>query len=167
MHTNLELGHRRLRAINWTQVGQFQKTSNGYLMAEYLRRLALLDRELDGRIDHIFFDPGTVFKTDFKDRGEEFFNLSFKPQNAYVAHICKTYLMWCSLLDEENRIVSKFADLFEPLIVIVERGGDFGFHHGELIAGNSAFSVKNWRARWAMSPIDISEKFLNQYDAIA
>ncbi|TGO03411.1 hypothetical protein PN36_06550 [Candidatus Thiomargarita nelsonii] len=66
-------------------------------------------------------------------------------KNASVFISCKYFLLWNEGIDLGEKIATTYPDLFDPLICLIESGGEFGFHHGELLVGGGAIPLNNWK----------------------
>lgn len=76
---------------------------------------------------------------------------------------CEAYLEWLYLVDIGNEKAIKFCDLYEPLILLIERGGTIRRHHGDIIVGGHAFPLANVDYMSKLPPIDISEEGLKAW----
>lgn len=113
----------------------------GGLMQKYRRDVASINQE-KGTDFKFFFNPTVLL-----DRPEivdaqlpAVDEATDHIQNAYARIVCRSYLAWAAALDNGEPLASRYPDLFEPLVQIVESGIQFGIHKGELIVGHLAFS---------------------------
>ena len=65
-------------------------------------------------------------------------------KNAYVRRTCECVLQWCEGIELGKAASIRHPELFEPLIRLMELGGSFGFHHGDLMVGTYAVPLRDW-----------------------
>lgn len=84
-------------------------------------------------------------------------------KNSFVRGTCEAYLEWLSLVESGDETALKFHDLYEPLILLFERGGAIRRRHGEIITGGYVFPVATaeYMSKWA--PMDISDEGLRKW----
>ncbi|ASW53277.1 hypothetical protein [Plantactinospora sp. KBS50] len=125
----------RILAINWGGSDD-RTTSRGYLMKEYLRRAAWWARTT-GAEGFPFFDiaasvePAVRADPLLVDRVTG--HLSANLQGAAVTNACVNALHFAALLDAEVQLPSAPPEPFEPLLLLLERGGGFRVGGGGLI----------------------------------
>lgn len=155
---------KRVSNIQWEKVGYIERVSNMALVKEYLRRVALLIKTHSLNVRYPFFDASeAIGKTQHLDL------IKICPQlgtvtNTFIKRICECYLKWAILVDEKEPVAVQFSNLYEPLIMIFERGGTVGRHHGDIIAAFGVLPVPNIDCMSKQDPIDISEKGLEEWE---
>jgi hypothetical protein len=71
-------------------------------------------------------------------------------ESGFTRRLCESILEWNEGVDAGDRFASAYPDLFEPLLVMFEKGGDLGLHHGEVLIGRvAAIPLANWRSNAA------------------
>ena len=155
---SLEEALERLLSISW-----HKDSSDGEvdadLVGEYIRRVAILTEKFQLKLTNPFFSPIAVISISgelsavamrkfLSEVGD-----SALLENAYVRRVCECYLQWCEGVDSGVEVAATIPDLFDPMIALLERGGSFGLHHGEVLVGNGAIPLKNWRAFTSAVPM--------------
>jgi len=157
----------RLSKIDWRSYGRSNRRSDCVLVNEYLRRAAQFAQVTSIETARPFFDAAKAIGREDAVPSEAIDELRGsigRSANVFAWRICELYLSWCALVDSEEPTAIRFHDLFEPLILLFERGGELGFHHGELLVGRFTVPFHNWREMAALQPYDISEKALEFVD---
>ncbi|TQR38692.1 hypothetical protein [Brevibacillus brevis] len=77
---------------------------------------------------------------------------------------CEAYLEWLYLMDSGNDAAEKFHDVYEPLILLIERGGTIRRQHGDIIADRHAFPLANADYMAKQEAIDISDEGLKKWE---
>ena len=74
-----------------------------------------------------------------------------------VKNIIKGYLKLSEFIDEKN-ILIKYLEIYNPLIRILERGGNYQYKEGGIMVQNSGlFPLHGWYEKFlGKEPIDIS-----------
>lgn len=70
----------------------------------------------------------------------------------FISNMCRSYLKWSKFGDEAQGSYSPFLDLYDPIIMLMERGVFiWGVRQGELMVGEEdyRFSLKAWAARFS------------------
>lgn len=156
-------GIERINNIDWNISGTVDEPSNMALIQEYIRRAAVLITLYDLETPYPFFKVSHAIGFD-SDLGisEKCLELA-ELKNTFMKGTCEAYLEWLNLQDTENEIALKFHDLYEPLILLNERGGTLRRRHGEIIAGGYAFPLANADYMSKQAPIDISDEGLQAW----
>jgi hypothetical protein len=118
------------------------------LVKEYFRRVSVLAQELGRWHGGPFFDPVKLLGEPLLGDAERIiadFSTASNQPNAYVRRVCIDALRWTALAEQGEPLPQRHSDLFEPLIVLFERGCGFGLHHGELLIGGFAIPLQNWQ----------------------
>ncbi|WP_431686458.1 hypothetical protein [Hahella sp. NBU794] len=152
---NSKYGHvlfdslNRLKRINWLASGDPE--SHAQWIAEYLRRVAVMSNELGLDLSSPFFKPVKILVISGDQSADamvEFMAIAEDAdlvKNAYVRRSCECYLEWSEGGDEGRDVALAYPDIFDPLISLIESGGKFGLHHGEIMVGSSAIPLNNWK----------------------
>ncbi|MTW02692.1 hypothetical protein [Pseudoduganella ginsengisoli] len=147
MESRVEHGLVRLSKINFDMAGCSPELVEN-LAGEYIRRVAIMSGEQGISMPSPFFNPLSMLSIDghvAKKAMERFQSaVGDKVRNAYLRRACECYLQWCEGIDEGDPIAGRYPDLFEPLVKLLEVGGEFGLHHGELMVGNGAVPLRDW-----------------------
>ena len=163
----LQSAVNRLSKIDWQNYGRSERRSNVLLVKEYLRRAAQFAHVVSVDGSRPFFDPAKAIG---KEQLVPLTTITAlreslgRSANSFAWRICECYLSLCALVDAEEPTPVQFRDLFEPLVLLFERGGQLGFHHGELVVGRYGMPFHNWREMMSLQPYDISEKALATAD---
>lgn len=129
------------------------------LAGEYIRRVAVMAYIEGIKLRSPFFDPlqliaiSPINTNGAMKKLMEMENPKFA--NAYSRRTAECYLTWSEGLDSRNALACRYPDLFEPLVRLLELGGDFGLHHGELLVAKSAIPLENWERSLAAQPYEI------------
>ncbi len=173
----------RCRKIEWRQ-DDTHADSTFALVSEYLRRAAVVAAALGGAAEWPFFDASALVTLPSVDSDtllgpleEKFteFNVHLDkiPQGAgtlrvdsYGRSLCAWYIRWAALKNDLALAAQNLPDLYEPLIVMYERGGSFTRHHGEIeIFPNISLqpgSPERWLSREPLTALD--SETLDQID---
>ncbi|MGG4202818.1 hypothetical protein ABEW60_00550 [Paenibacillus jamilae] len=156
-------GIKRINNINWGLSGSVDVPSNMALIQEYIRRAALFIKTYDLKTPYPFFKAANALGFE-DDLGILVLCPHLKDlKNAFMRVTCEAYLEWLYLVDNGNEPAIKFHDLYEPLILLIERGGTIRRHHGDIIAGGYAFPLANADYMSKQAPIDISDEGLKTW----
>ncbi|MGO4529109.1 hypothetical protein AB4Z30_08500 [Paenibacillus sp. 2TAF8] len=164
MGPTLAKGIERMSAISFQMNSFSPKSSHHILISEYLRRV------------NVFLDKLSVFPDRYplfsfaKMIGRETdadVYCACPPldtlHNVYMKAICYSYLEVCELIDQGVNDAIQNADLHEPMLKFLERGGMFTIRKGELEVGDAAYPLMYWRT--LVIPVqDISDNSLNLID---
>lgn len=132
---------KALRRIKELQPRPAESIDPGRLIRKYRRDMESINQER-GTDYRVFFhaidllddqEIADARRADFEEATENI-------KNAYARVVCRNYLAWALALDSGEPLASRYPDLFEPLVQIVESGIQFGLHKGELLVGDLAFS---------------------------
>ncbi|MEK4663637.1 hypothetical protein [Paenibacillus sp. SAF-068] len=156
-------GIERINSINWSTSGGTDEPSNMALLQEYIRRAAILTTTYHLKTSYPFFNASRAFGYDVDlDITEKCPQLK-ELKNGFLKGMCEAYLEWLLLFDSGNEIALEFHDLYEPLILLIERGGTIRRKHGEIITGGYAFPLANAEYMSKQAPIDISDEGLEAW----
>lgn len=154
----------RLKRIDWEKVGTYDKASNVALVREYIRRASLfkLTFSIGGHfpIFSAAYDIGKDINVDINSVCPALADFN----NHYMWHISKFYLEWATLIDEEVPEAIQFRDLYDPLIMMYQRGGMWYPRKGEVNVGSYSFPLIKISEIALELPIDISESVLEKLD---
>ncbi|MDP1979220.1 hypothetical protein [Undibacterium sp.] len=146
--SKVEGGLKRLMQIEFERSDYDQELAAN-LACEYIRRVAVMSEQEQIALPSPFFDPLTILSIDghaAKHAMLEFQSTAgAQVKNAYLRRTCECFLQWCEGIDAGKVIAIQYAELFEPLIRLIELGGSFGFHHGDLVVGTSAVPLRDWK----------------------
>lgn len=147
MASRVEQGLGRLLNISFERA-EFDHELAASLAGEYVRRVAIMSDREKIKMPSPFFNPlelMSIHGASAKDALKIFeLKTNGKIKNAYLRRACECYLQWCEGIDSGNLIAAKYPELFDPLIELIEIGGEFGLHHGELLVGGSAVPLRDW-----------------------
>lgn len=156
---------QRVRAIPTLHANNEASTFDVALAREYLRRVALMAKSLSGWTGGPFFDTAAIAEADLdlqtKSEIETAINAEMQP-NAYVRRLCVDYLKWQAYVEAGNLIACSYADIYEPLLKLFERGQSIGFHHGELIVGSFAIPLGRWLELSGIPPAKLDGDVTNR-----
>ena len=158
----------RINNINWNNFGKLGDRLDSDLVYEYLRRAAKFYKENSVKpVAPFYFD--VVWSLGYKFGKElpemdlsEFFeektvrNLS--KGGVMVKNIIKGYLKLSEFIDEKNFLI-KYLEVYDPLIRILERGGNYQYKEGGIMVQNSGlFPLHGWYEKFLeKEPIDIND----------
>lgn len=163
MGSKVENGLCRLLQITFESTG-YDNELAAMLAGEYIRRIAVMSEQQKFALSSPFLSryPLSVISIEgqaSKQAIEEFHSTAgSRIKNAYLRRACECYLQWCEGIDVGDAIATKHPDVFEPLIRLIELGGAFGFHHGELLVGVSAIPLRDWNRFLEAEPFPLSPK---------
>jgi hypothetical protein len=156
----LVTGIERIGRIDWSVSTQVDDPSNMALVQEYIRRAALLITTYHLETSYPFFNAARAIghhsTLDVMDQCPRLGELT----NSFMKGTCVAYLEWLSLVESGNEKAIKFHDLYEPLILLIERGGRISLLHGEIRTGGYVFPLANAEYMSKQAPIDISDEGL-------
>ncbi|MGW7159817.1 hypothetical protein [Paenibacillus taichungensis] len=148
-------GIERINNIDWNLSGTVDEPSHMALIQEYIRRAAVLITLYDLETPYPFFKASHAIGIDsdlgISEKCPELAGL----KNTFMKGTCEAYLEWLNLQDTGNEIALEFHDLYEPLILLIERGGSLRRRHGDIIAGGYAFPLANADYMSKRAPIDM------------
>ena len=159
----LVIGIERIERIDWNVSARVDDPSNMALVQEYIRRAALLITTYHLETSYPFFNAARALghhsTLDVMDQCPRLGELT----NSFMKGTCVAYLEWLSLVESGNEEAIKFHDLYEPLILLIERGGTINMRHGEIRTGGYAFSLANAEYMAKQPPLDISDEGLREW----
>lgn len=159
----LVIGIERIERIDWNVSSRVDDPSNMALVQEYIRRAALLITTYHLETSYPFFNAARALghhsTLDVMDQCPRLGELT----NSFMKGTCVAYLEWLSLVESGNEEAIKFRDLYEPLILLIERGGRISMRHGEIRTGRYVFPVANTEYMSKQAPIDLSDEGLRAW----
>ncbi|MFF1559957.1 hypothetical protein [Streptomyces sp. NPDC058279] len=171
-------------AIDWRAAGyDFEHgASRARLMREYLRRAALWVAELRKDGPRPFFGAGDpdhwpffdiAARVDPRVRAEEAIAarldafLSEHASGFLVGTVCRAALHWASLSDESLARYPHLPDPFEPLVLLLERGGGFSIENGFIDFVAHRVRLTRWEDHVTAPPIAfLTRDALDALDAL-
>jgi hypothetical protein len=126
-------------------------------MREYLRRAAQWAQALDATNQWPFFDiaehvaPDVQPPADFSEQLETLISTSVGWPS--VDTTCRAALHWASLLDANTPLPSNLADPYEPILLLLDRGGAWTTESGFIDLGASSVLRKTWRDHLSTEPV--------------
>lgn len=145
--TNLELGKQRLLNVDWCSAGVTGGDVLARLMTSYLLGAASMNSEEGLGLASPFFLAKDVlgFGADIGDVVQLLRAKGGRLENAHNMAICINYLVWCNAIDSSARLAVEYPKIFDPLVEILEAGGNVGIHKGEVIVGGFAIPISGWK----------------------
>lgn len=143
-------------------------TSCARLMREYLRRAALWVQELQKTQPEPFFNVSQPDRWPFFDiaryvdptvqadpelAGELEAYLSEHSSSLLTVRICQAALNWASLSSEALAAFPELPDPFEPLLLVLERGGAFWIENGFIDFVGSRVRLTTWEDHTSTEPM--------------
>jgi hypothetical protein len=147
---------RSLRPLSGVDSGNERDV---FLVKEYLRRVALLSRDVEDWRFGPFFDAKKIGNWELKPEIEsEFCKLptANEQPNGYVRRICSNYIRWQAYADAGYELAKSHIEIYEPLIVLFERGQDLGFHHDVVVVGDYSIPLSNWAELASAPPLEMN-----------
>ncbi|MGG0883432.1 hypothetical protein [Brevibacillus parabrevis] len=157
---------RRLNQIDWEKVGSVEEPWNMALVKEYIRRASVLIKTYSLKTPYPFFNAANALGFDMELDLDKVCPSLTKVDNSLITAMCVSYLEWAILADKEEKHASQFADLYEPIIKLFEKGGKVNRRHGEILAGGQAFPLANADYMSKQEAIDITDEGLENYNRI-
>lgn len=156
----LVTGIERITGIDWSASARVDDPSNMALVQEYIRRAALLITTYHLETSYPFFNAvralGHHSTLDVMDQCPRLGELT----KNFIKGTCEAYLEWLSLIDSGDDRALKFHDLYEALMLLIERDGTISMRHGEIRTGGHVFPLANAEYMSKQAPIDISDERL-------
>ncbi len=156
----------RINKIDFNRIQNTNRRSDMELFIEFARRFSILVLEhLKIKLRNPYmFNPDKAFgyEIDFDIEDKCPVLKTVKP--SIPRKMVIDYLKFAYIIGEGNEVASKNKDVYEPLIKLFERGGQFNIHHGEYIAGGCAWRFKLPDLMLDMNEIDISDEALDKCD---
>ncbi|WP_037289559.1 hypothetical protein [Saccharibacillus sacchari] len=145
--------------------GEYEADS--VLIAEYYRRVGVFLQSISKEAAGIYAGMDMLIGYKIAEEAWDEFHAQFpqfKPLNNWLMKfLCMHYLRWCLLIDAGEEKALQFPDVYEPMIMLFEKGGGgISTHHGELVGGFGAFSKTIDSSRGDQKPYDISEEGLTR-----
>lgn len=156
---------KRINGIRWENLSYTNRKSDLILAKEYIRRAALFMQHISQDIQTAFFSASNALNRSLKVDVEIACPIITK-LGLYNKLVCKHYIEWASLTDEGELLAVLFEDLYEPLIILLERGVIIKMHHREFEIGecNYIYLGSGILGYVSEEPFDISIKALEEYD---
>ncbi|MER5867340.1 hypothetical protein [Kitasatospora sp. NPDC002040] len=162
----------RLSSIAWNDAVTAEKCANSRsaLMAEYLRRMALWASAYEiGRpwpfidlVEHI--DPSVRIGKDVLDRIDDL--IEDRAIGPKVARVCRNAVRWAELRGADTAALPDIADPFEPIIVLLERGGQFFTEGGIALLGFGGVPLAGVAENISRGPLErLDSDCLDELDA--
>lgn len=150
----------RVSHINWENLNNDKTDKDNYiyllLVKEYLIRAEKV-------IDTYSLDNNPFFSAANSIKECPNVNIDFpeleRIKNGFYRAICEVYLEWMFLLSNKNEIATIHHDLYDPLIMLFEKGGKIGLRHSEVQVGPYSFPLRIWREMMLDEPLDIGTLF--------
>lgn len=159
MENKLRNAIQRVRTIGFANNPNEASAFDVVLAREYLRRVALMAISTSGWTGGPFFDAAKVVAADLDTQVKLEIEAAVSEvalPNAYVRKLCVDYIKWHAYRDAGHPLACSYADVYEPLLMLFERGQSIGFHHGELIVGSYAIPLKGWLELANIPPADLN-----------
>ncbi|MCP1225523.1 hypothetical protein [Sebaldella sp. S0638] len=144
---NFKNAINRINNVNWNNFMKLGTKEDNLLVYEYLRRLAeFYDEKGITPFGSLYFNavnPGKECEIDLKLilEMEVVENLKYSHM---MRNMISCYLELAKYSDEKPEY-SKYLEIYDPLIRILERGGDILYRDGGLMVRNgSIFSLSGW-----------------------
>jgi len=153
----------KINNISWGVIGENRSGNYEDLGYEFLRRMALFFKE--NRLDPLPPSMTNIAKLlgDTKNRLEisnycTLNAIEFLNESLYTKKVFEYYLQLARYADEYPK-VSRYLEIYEILIKVIELGGCFYLKHNELeIEGKAYYPLKGWFERFSSKePVDISK----------
>lgn len=165
MSVRLDSAIHRINKIDWGNIGYTDRKSDLILAKEYIRRAALFMKHISQDAQTALFRAADVYGRDFIVDIDKVCP-KVRELGVYTRCWCKYYVEWAALADEGEPLVLQFIDLYEPIIMLYERGVILKMHHGCFDIGvrNFIYLGPGIRSYAAEEPFDISDNALDRYD---
>ena len=141
----------RLSKIDWSELKTPLAIEHVELLRQYFQRASKFLDRFGPSGTPAFFDATEIICGELVSVSpimQEQLNLIGSMTNSLSSAICLWYLKWIDFRGEYPDSVVDFEDLYEPLIILLEKGVCFsGIRKGELFLGidGHAFPLANWR----------------------
>jgi len=164
----------RIRNINYDSDKAFEISGNessGLLVSEFLRRGNTFRDLYDNKESRYpIFSAADVINEKIPEEITELIETSMSEgllkYSWTTQYVCKWYLEWMYLNSIRVEMALLYADLYEPMIRLYERGGGVGFHHAEFTCGRFAWSKNFSSLNGECYLDDFSDENLNEIDII-
>jgi len=163
---SVEKAISRIEKIGWG-ISHASNKSSVALMHEFLRRMAEWRKIFDDKPTSPFFDVARRIKTEFKLPKQLIVRLENALRGASPAQawMCPHYVKWEALPEVDKIAYNHLLSPYEPLIIFLERGGDFNLHHGEIIIGDHTIPAGLWPDYVQSQTLDLAPDKLDALDA--
>ncbi|WP_338541152.1 hypothetical protein [Paenibacillus tundrae] len=156
-------GIARINNMNWSKSASVDDPSHMALLQEYIRRAALLITFYELNTSYPFFKASQALGYEPNACIAEKCPALGELKNNFIKGTCEAYLEWLLLIDSGNEVAVKFHDLYERIILLIEKGGTMRRQHGEIITGGYAFPLATAEYMSNQEPIDISDAGLRAW----
>lgn len=133
----------RLAGVNWAEVREPTQDDLAKVKS-YLDSLADLSAAHAGL--GIFFSPSNLVGSPVLNESQQAQLTAVLPADghAYEAVFCRNAVEWAALVERQEAIAIKLADLYDPLIDVIENRVPLRSAKGYLMAGEHAFPMQRW-----------------------
>jgi hypothetical protein len=155
-HTDATLA--RLQAVDWKGDSGFDhRRSRVRLMAEYLRRAALWAQALNATDEWPFFDIAAHIAPTVQVPADQAKDLEVLIDRGIgwpsVVTAARAALRWAALLDANTPLPPGLEDPFEPLLLMLDRGGAWTTEAGFIDVDGSALRQQTWGDHLSPEPV--------------
>jgi hypothetical protein len=154
----------RLLTVNWdgdADASYRHAVSRAKLMQEYLRRSARWAAQLNATEAWPFFDIAGHLAPEIEPPAEmaEQLEKAIVTRTGWPSHrvVARAALRWGALLDAGVPLPAGLEDPFEPLLLMLERGGAYITEGGFIDLGGSSILRKTWRDHLSSAPVTTLE----------
>ncbi|PHA95894.1 hypothetical protein [Bacillus pseudomycoides] len=139
--TQFENAIQRIKDINWDDVKKNQPSFE-LLVSEFIRRGNIF-RDIyspENKYRLAIFSAAETISAEIQVDIEGIINdLNLLRYGWTARYLCKSFLEWSYLINSNNKIAMQFEDLYEPIIMLYERGDRISYHQNELLCGKYAW----------------------------
>ncbi len=132
---------QRIEDINWENV-QDSQPSFELLVSEFIRRGNKF-RDIyapENKLRLAVFSAAEVINAEIPIDIEGIVDsLNLLKYGWTTRNLCMSYLEWSYLTSSKDKIAIDFNDLYDPIIMLYERGGRISYHQNELLCGKYAW----------------------------
>jgi hypothetical protein len=148
----------RLQAVDWTGSSGFKhRRSRVRLMAEYLRRAAQWAEALDATGEWPFFDIASHLAPSIQipeDQDKELESLiSNRIGWPSVDRLARATMRWAALQDAEVPLPPGLEDPYEPVLLMLDRGGAWTTEAGFIDVDGAAVRRQTWCDHLSTEPV--------------
>ncbi|WP_143086366.1 hypothetical protein [Amycolatopsis saalfeldensis] len=148
----------RILAIDWANDdAKFEhEVSRARLMVEYLRRAAIWADALDAGDEWPFLDVAAHLDPNLRADPKtikQLDEISVYIASPQVRIVVESSLHLATLRDASTAGIPDLPDLYEPLLILFERGGGFGISNNFIDFGIRMVPLKTWQERRNTQPI--------------
>ncbi|SFE60127.1 hypothetical protein SAMN04487969_104107 [Paenibacillus algorifonticola] len=130
---------QRIKNIDWS-VRKQDLPSHALLVTEFINRGNVF-RDVycpENKMRKPIYSAAQIIGVEEKillDIQKKVEELDLLKQGWTVEFLCKYFLEWEWAISVGEKIDVRFEDLYEPIILLFERGGRVSYHHNELVCG--------------------------------